>query len=137
MVMKETVKKLIVNFLSLVLFLFTTTTVININLVSALENNSSPLTKKISKDYTKKFCNAVAFGLSKESAMNFSFEENKKVFQKRKGIKDINEKNLAKEISISVIENCGYPINLIGDKGIEEFKEYYLQKYREHSNKYS
>ncbi len=92
----------------------------------AAESNDNKLIKKISQSYTRKFCNAIGFGLSKESAMNFSIAENKQVFKNKKGIKDINKELLAEEVAISVIEKCGYPINLSGEKGILEFKNYYL-----------
>ena len=49
--------------------------------LEAAEIEHSTLIKKVSKDYTKRFCNSIAFGLSKESAMNFSIEESKKVFR--------------------------------------------------------
>ena len=94
----------------------------------ASENDYSILIQKISKSYTKKFCNAVGFGLSKESAMNFSIKENKEVFKKRKGINNINKELLAEEIGSSVVEKCGYPINLSGEKGTLDFKNYYLSK---------
>ena len=67
--------------------------------------------------------------------MNFSIEENKQVFKKRKEINNINKELLAEEIAISVIEQCGYPINLTGEKGIQEFKSYYLSKDEESSRK--
>ena len=95
---------------------------------SALEDRSSNLTHKISKDFTNKYCNAIAFGLSKESAMIFSIEENKKVFEKRKGINNINKELLAEEIAISVVEKCGYLINLYREEGIKDFKNYYQSK---------
>tara|TARA_B100001250_G_C19413004_1_gene619901 strand:- start:228 stop:560 length:333 start_codon:yes stop_codon:yes gene_type:complete len=101
----------------------------------ALESDNSVLIKKVSKSYTQKFCNAIGFGLSKESAMKFSMEENRQVFKKKKEIKNINKELLAEEIAISVIEQCGYPINLSGGKGINEFKNYYLSKDRESSQK--
>ena len=96
------------------------------NVAFALEGKSSKLIQKISKDYTNKFCNSIAFGLSKESGMKFSIEEYKKVFEKRKGISDINEDELAEEIANLVIDKCGYPLELSGEKGVEEFKIYYL-----------
>ena len=65
--------------------------------------------------------------------MNFSFEENKQVFKKRKEINNINKELLAEQIAISVIETCGYPINLSGEEGILEFKSYYLTKDKETS----
>ena len=95
---------------------------------SATDINPSVFIKKVSKSYTNKFCNAVGFGLSKESAMNFSLEENKQVFKKKKEFNTLNKELLAEEIAISVVEKCGYPINLNGEEGINEFKNYYLSE---------
>ena len=94
----------------------------------ASEKDNSVFINKVSKSYTKKFCNAIGFGLSKESAMNFSIEENKQAFKKRKEVKDLNKELLAEEIATNVIEQCGYPIKLFGEEGIQEFKNYYLSK---------
>ena len=60
--------------------------------------------------------------------MNFSFEENKQVFKKRKEMSNINTELLAEEIAISVLEKCSYPINHTGEKGVQDFKNYYLIK---------
>ena len=95
-------------------------------MVFASEDQNSALVNKISSDFTKKFCNSIGFGLSKESAMKFSFSENKEVFKNRKGIKNINKELLANKISTSVINGCGYQLNLFGDKDIEEFANFYL-----------
>ena len=128
--MKEKLKKIIFKLIS---FLLVCSTIISlqVKVTNALENDASFLIKKVSKSYTKRFCNAIGFGLSKESAMNFSLEENKQVFKERKEFKNINKELLAEEIAISVVEQCGYPINLFGDKGIKEFKRYYLTKNEE------
>ena len=128
--MKEKVNSLI---FILFTFIFSFITLFNFELevVSAKEIDPNIFVKKISKDYTNKFCNAIAFGLSKESAMKFSIEENKKTFEKRKATKNINKELLAEEIAISIVEKCGYPINLTGEKGIKEFKIYYLKQEKE------
>tara|TARA_B100000614_G_scaffold237051_1_gene234993 strand:+ start:224 stop:613 length:390 start_codon:yes stop_codon:yes gene_type:complete len=125
--MKEGFKKAIYKFF---IMLITITLSLNLNIkpVSAIEKYDAKLIEKISKDYTKKFCNSIAFGLSKESAMNFSIAENKQVFKNKKGVNEINKEILAEQIAISTVENCGYIINLKGQKGIEEFKSYYLDK---------
>ena len=102
--------------------------------LNASESVDSVLVKKVSKSYTNKFCNSIGFGLSKESAMNFSIKENNQVFKKRKDFNNINKELLAEEIAIAVIEKCGYPIKLSGEKGILEFKNYYLSKDQESSN---
>ena len=101
----------------------------------ASENVESILIKKVSKSYSNKFCNSIGFGLSKESAMNFSIKENNEVFNKRNGFNTINKELLAEEIASLVIENCGYPIKLSGEKGVLDFKRYYLSKDQELSEK--
>ena len=47
---------------------------------------------------------------------------------RRKGYNDISKELLAEKIATAVVEKCGYPINLSGEKGILEFKNYYLSK---------
>ena len=130
--MKKKIKKLIVSF-----FLFVILTgnifLIQTDLAYSLEKKDSNLIEKISKDYTKKFCNSIGFGLSRESAMNFSFSENKEIFKNRKGIKNIDKELLAKKIASSVIDGCGYQLNLYGEKDIEEFANYYLSIEKESS----
>ena len=131
--MKEKLKKVISIMFTFIicsiLFFFQT------ELLSAAETDDPILINKVSQAYTKRFCNAIGFGLSKDSAITFSLEENKKVFEKRKGMESINKDKLAENIAISVIEKCGYPLSLNGEKGIEEFKIYYLSKDDEISNK--
>ena len=126
--MKEQLKKFIFGLFRLICILCSTLIIFQTEVVYASENDPNIFIRKVSRSYTKKFCNAVGFGLSKESAMNFSIEENKQVFKKRKEMKNINKELLAEEIASSVVEKCGYPINLIGEKGIKDFKSYYLSK---------
>ncbi len=99
----------------------------NQNPVEAISIENDKLIKKISVDYTRKFCNSIAFGLSKESAMTFANKENNLIFEKRKVLNNLNKELIANEISISVVEACGYNINLQGQKGIEEFEKQYLE----------
>ena len=123
--MKQKIKKFIGSFFFVVILtgniLLTQT-----DIAYSLETKDSNLIEKISKDYTKKFCNSIGFGLSKESAMRFSFSENKEIFKNRKGIKNIDKELLSQKIASSVIDGCGYQLNLYGEKDIEEFANYYL-----------
>jgi len=130
--MKQKIKKLIA---SLFLFFILTTNIffIQTDIAYSLEAKDYNLIEKISKDYTKKFCNSIGFGLSRESAMNFSFSENKEIFKNRKGIKNIDKELLAQKIASSVIDGCGYKLNLFGEKDIEEFANYYLLIEQENS----
>ena len=129
--MKDKLKRMVPFLLSFIFLLCSTSIIFKTKEVFASESDASVLITKVSKSYTKKFCNAIGFGLSKESAMNFSLKENNQVFNKRKDFYGINKELLAEEIAISVVEKCGYPINLSGERGIQEFKSYYLAKDQE------
>ncbi len=129
--MEEKLKKFLFGLFSFIFIVFTILIPFQGGVLYALESDNSIFIKKVSKSYTNKFCNAIGFGLSKESAMNFSLEENNQVFKKRKELDSIDKELLAEEIAISVIEKCGYPINLSGEEGIIEFKEYYLSSDKE------
>ena len=129
--MKEKFKKIIQFLFVINFFICSTHIVFHTEKLYASENVESVLINKVSKSYTNKFCNSIGFGLSKESAMNFSLKENNQVFKKRKDYNDINKELLSEKIAISVVEKCGYPINLSGEKGILEFKSYYLSKDKE------
>ena len=126
--MIDTLKKVFLRLFTLLFTICSMLILLPTESLSATEDIDNKLINKVSQSYTKKFCNAIGFGLSKESAMDFSLAENKQVFNKKKGFNDINKELLAEEIAIAVIEKCGYPINLSGEKGILEFKNYYLSK---------
>ena len=133
--MKDIFKKSILRLLTFIFLISSTLIIVNTEEVYASENVDSVLITKVSQSYTKKFCNSIGFGLSKESAMKFSLKENNQVFNKRKKFNNINKELLAEEIAIAVVEKCGYPIDLSGEKGIKEFKSYYLSKDSESSEK--
>ena len=133
--MGEKLKKIALSLFSFIFIICSTLSFFYTDDLYASEIDNSLLIKKVSKSYTKKFCNSIGFGLSKESAMSFSMKENNQVFKKRKEFNNINKELLAEEIAISVIEKCGYPINLSGEIGILEFKNYYLSKDQELSGK--
>ncbi len=117
--------KIIVTF-SKVLFLFLIVSILfNIKVLNALEINNDKLIEKISNDYTNKFCNSIAFGLSKDSAMNFANKENNIIFNNKKGRDDLIQEQITNAIAISVVENCGYLVDLKGEQGIMEFKKDY------------
>ena len=129
--MKARFKKINLRLFAFIVLIFSTLFIFHTDELYASESADSTLIKKVSRSYTKKFCNSIGFGLSKESSMNFSIKENNQVFNKRKNFENINKEALAEEIAIGVIEKCGYPIKLSGEKGIMEFKNYYLSKDKE------
>ena len=131
--MKARFKKINLRLFVFSILIFSTLFIFHTDALYASESVDSTLIKKVSRSYTKKFCNSIGFGLSKESSMNFSLKENNQVFNKRKNFENINKEALAEEIAIGVIEKCGYPIKLSGEKGIMEFKNYYLSKDKEYT----
>ena len=131
--MKKNLDKLISSLFKFTFIICSIFFIFQTELLYASETNDSVLIQKVSQAYTKRFCNAIGFGLSKESAMDFSIKENNQVFNKRNDYHQINKELLAEDIAIAVIEKCGYPINLSGEKGIMEFKNYYLSKDKESS----
>ena len=128
--MKHNISSIISVLFIFTILLTTITTYVPTAIASSSETQTSVLMKKISTDFTKKFCNSIGFGLSKESAMNFARSENNKIFEKRKGIQNIDKELLADEIALSVVDSCGYQFNAFGEKDIQEFSNSYLSIYR-------
>ena len=129
--MKEKLYKIFLGLFTFAFLISSTLFFVHTEELYATESVDSILIKKASQSYTKKFCNSIGFGLSKESAMIFSLKENNQVFIKRKGFNNINKELLADEIAKAVVEKCGYPIQLSGERGVLEFKKYYLSKDQE------
>ena len=99
---------------------------LNVKDVNAIPISDDKLIDRISKDYTNKFCNSIAFGLSRESSMKFSNKENNLIFKKKKNFHSLNKDLIANKIAISVVEDCGYLVNLKGHQSITEFENDYL-----------
>ena len=119
----------IIKQINFVLFSFIFTfIIINFSYTSSVEAGlvqNDKLIMRISKDYTNKFCNSIAFGLSKKSAMNFANKENNMIFKKKRGIDKINKDSVSNSIAALVVEDCGYLIGLKGEKGIMQFEKEY------------
>ena len=122
----KNLRKAFLEFFSLIIAVFFLFTCFDFQSVEAATVNNEKLIEKISKDYTNKFCNSVAFGLSKDSAMSFANKENNQIFKRKKGVESISKDLIANSISISVIENCGYIVDLKGEDGISKFRNDYL-----------
>jgi len=91
----------------------------------------SLLQNRISKNFTKKFCTAIQNGLSKDEAMTSAIikTENIVSFSYNPQKKRIEKEDLANQISIKVIKDCGWSFGLIGKEGIDYFKSYFLEIY--------
>ena len=91
----------------------------------------SLLQNRISKNFSKKFCNEIQNGLSKDEAMTSAIikTENIVSFSYNPQKKWIEKEDLANQISIKVINDCGWSFGLIGKEGIDYFKSYFLEIY--------
>jgi len=94
----------------------------NLELHALTIAQNDKLIERIAKDFSRKFCNGIGFGLSEESALNFAMKENIEIFKKKKGIENINNKVLAEKVSTFVSDKCGYPINLSEEEWISSFE---------------
>ena len=91
----------------------------------------SLLQNRISKNFSKKFCNAIQNGLSKDEAMRSSIVKTENIvsFSYNPQKKWIEKEDLANQISIKVINDCGWSFGLMGKEGIDYFKSYFLEIY--------
>ena len=104
-------------------------------LVTFASHTSDPTVKllqsRISNNFSKKFCNSIQNGLSKDEAMTSAIikTENIVSFSYNPQKKWIEKEDLANQISIKVINECGWSFGLIGKEGINYFKSYFLEIY--------
>ena len=91
----------------------------------------SLLQNRISKNFSRKFCKALQNGLSKDEAMTSALikTENIVSFSYNPQKKWIEKEDLANQISIKVINECGWSFGLMGKEGIDYFKSYFLEIY--------
>ena len=118
-------------FFSLVFF-----SVVLLNTSSAFASHASDpkaslLQTRISKNFSKKFCNAIQSGLSKDEAMISAIVKTENIvsFSYNPQKKWIEKEDLANQISIKVINDCGWSFGLMGKEGIDYFKSYFLEIY--------
>ena len=104
-------------------------------LITFASHTSDPtvslLQSRISKNFSNKFCNAIQNGLSKDESMTSAMikTENIVSFSYNPQKKWIEKEDLANQISIKVINDCGWSFGLIGKEGIDYFKSYFLEFY--------
>ena len=91
----------------------------------------SLLQTRISNNFSKKFCNSIQNGLSKDEAMTSAIVQTENIisFSYNPQKKWIEKDDLANQISIKVINECGWGFGLIGKEGIDYFKSYFLEIY--------
>ena len=103
--------------------------------ITLASHNSDPsvslLQNRISNNFSKKYCKEIKNGLSKDEAMTSAIikTENIVSFSYSPQKKLIEKEDLANQISIKVVNDCGWSFGLIGKEGINYFKTYFLEIY--------
>ena len=91
----------------------------------------SLLQNRISKNFSKKYCNAIQNGFSKDEAMKSAIVKTENIisFSYNPQKKWIEKSDLANQISLQVVNDCGWSFGLIGKEGVDYFKSYFLEIY--------
>ena len=119
-------------FFSLLIFAF----LLLYPLIAMALNISDPsvslLQNRISDNFTNKFCRGIKNGYSKDEAMTSAIikTENIITFSFNPQKKWIEPDDLANQISIHVINDCGMSVGLVGKEGINYFKSYFMEIYQ-------
>ena len=119
--------------LFLVLFFF----IINLlnPLIALAFDKSDPsvslLQNRISNNFSRKYCKAIQNGFSKDEAMKSAIVRTENIisFSYNPQKKWIEKDDLANQISLQVVNDCGRSIGLIGKEGVNYFKLYFLEIY--------
>jgi len=118
-------------FLSLILFIFY---LLNPPFGFAFDKSDpsvSLLQNRISNNFSRKYCKAIKDGFSKDESMKSAIVKTENIFsfsfnpQK----KWIEKDDLANQISLQVVNDCGWSFGLIGKEGVNYFKSYFIEIY--------
>ena len=92
----------------------------------------SLLQNRISKNFSRKYCNAIQNGFSKDEAMKSAIVKTENIisFSFNPQKKWIEKDDLANQISLQVINDCGWLFGLNGKEGVNYFKSYFLEIYK-------
>ena len=102
---------------------------LRVNALKATNPSVIGLQKRISNNFSRKYCKAIESGFSKDEAMRSAIIETENIvsFSLNPQKKLILVEDLANQISIQVINKCGWSFGLIGKEGINYFKKYFLE----------
>jgi len=91
----------------------------------------SLLQNRISNNFSRKYCKAIQNGFSKDEAMKSAIVKTENIlsFSYNPQKKWIEKDDLANQISLQVINDCGWSFGLIGKDGVDYFKSYFLEIY--------
>ena len=91
----------------------------------------SLLQNRISNNFSRKYCKAIQSGFSKDEAMKSAIVKTENIisFSYNPQKKWIEKNDLANQISLQVVNDCGWSFGLIGKEGVDYFKSYFLEIY--------
>ena len=91
----------------------------------------SLLQNRISNNFSRKYCKAIQNGLSKDEAMKSAIIKTENIisFSYNPQKKWIEKGDLANQISLQVVNDCGWSFGLNGKEGVDYFKSYFLEIY--------
>ena len=91
----------------------------------------SLLQNRISNNFSRKYCKAIQNGFSKDEAMKSAIVKTENIisFSFNPQKKWIEKDDLANQISLKVVNDCGWSFGLIGKEGVDYFKSYFLEIY--------
>ena len=91
----------------------------------------SLLQNRISNNFSRKYCKAIQNGFSKDEAMKSAIVKTENIisFSYNPQKKWIEKDDLANQISLQVVNNCGWSFGLIGKEVVDYFKSYFLEIY--------
>ena len=118
-------------FLSLIFFIFY---LLKPTIGLAFETSDpsvSLLQNRISNNFSKKYCKAIQNGFSKDEAMKSAIVKTENIisFSYNPQKKWIEKDDLANQISLQVVNDCGWSFGLMGKEGVNYFKSYFLEIY--------
>ena len=89
------------------------------------------LQNRISNNFTRKYCRAIQNGFSKDEAMKSAIVKTENIisFSYNPQKQWIEKDDLANQISLQVVNDCGWSFGLIGKEGVDYFKSYFLEIY--------
>jgi len=92
----------------------------------------SLLQNRISNNFSRKYCKAIQNGFSKDEAMKSAIIKTENIisFSYNPQKKLIEKDDLANQISLQVVNDCGWSFGLIGKEGVNYFKSYFLEIYK-------
>ena len=91
----------------------------------------SLLQNRISNNFSRKYCKAIQNGFSKDEAMKSAIVKTENIisFSYNPQKKWIEKNDLADQISLQVVNDCGWSFGLVGKEGVNYFKSYFLEIY--------